>query len=39
MLNKKQLLADIIAIEVRELKGSIDESLYLKKIEILLMLV
>ena len=38
MLNKKQLLADIIAIEVRELKGSIDESLYLKKIEMLCLL-
>lgn len=37
-MDKKQLLADIIEIESREVKGSIDESLYLKKIEMLCLL-
>jgi hypothetical protein len=35
MLDKNQLLANIIDIENRELKGLIDEPLYLKKIEML----
>ena len=34
MLDKKELLLKIIEIENRELKGLIEESLYLKKIEI-----
>jgi len=38
MIDKKQLLADIIEIEGREVKGYIDESLYLKKIEMLCLL-
>jgi len=38
MLNKKELLAEIIDIENQEIKGSIDESLYLKKIEMLCLL-
>lgn len=38
MLDKKELLANIIDIENRELKGFIDESLYLKKIEMLCLL-
>jgi len=38
MLDKKELLANIIDIENSELKGSIDESLYLKKIEMLCLL-
>lgn len=38
MLDSKQLLSDIIDIESRELKGYIDESLYLKKIEMLCLL-
>ncbi len=38
MLDKNQLLANIIDIENRELKGFIDESLYLKKIEMLCLL-
>jgi hypothetical protein len=38
MLDKKELLANIIDIESRELKGFIDESLYLKKIEMLCLL-
>jgi hypothetical protein len=38
MIDKKQLLADITEIEGREVKGSIDESLYLKKIEMLCLL-
>jgi hypothetical protein len=38
MIDKKQLLADIIEIEGREVKGSIDESLYLKKIEMICLL-
>jgi hypothetical protein len=38
MLDKKELLSKIIEIEGRELKGLIDESLYLKKIEMLCLL-
>jgi hypothetical protein len=38
MLDKNQLLANIIDIENRELKGLIDEPLYLKKIEMLCLL-
>ena len=38
MLDKKELLANIIDIENSELKGFIDESLYLKKIEMLCLL-
>ena len=38
MLDKKQLLFDIIEIENKETKGLIDESLYLKKIEMLCLL-
>ena len=38
MLDKKELLANIIDIENRELKEFIDESLYLKKIEMLCLL-
>ena len=38
MLDNKQLLSDIIDIESRENKGYIDESLYLKKIEMLCLL-
>jgi hypothetical protein len=38
MLDKKELLANIIDIENRETKGFIDESLYLKKIEMLCLL-
>ena len=38
MLYKNQLLANIIDIENRELKGLIDEPLYLKKIEMLCLL-
>lgn len=38
MLDKKELLAEIIEIEGREIKGFIDESLYLKKIEMLCLL-
>jgi hypothetical protein len=38
MLDKKELLSKIIEIEGRELKGFIDESLYLKKIEMLCLL-
>jgi hypothetical protein len=38
MLDKKQLLSEIIEIEVLEIKGSINESLYLKKIEMLCLL-
>ena len=38
MIDKKQLLSDIIEIEFREIKGSIDESLYIKKIEMLCLL-
>ena len=38
MLDKKELLANIIDIESRELKGFIDESFYLKKIEMLCLL-
>jgi hypothetical protein len=35
MLDKKQLLSEVIDIENKELKGSIDENLYLKKLELL----
>jgi hypothetical protein len=38
MLDKKELLAEIIDIENQEIKGFIDESLYLKKIEMLCLL-
>lgn len=38
MLDKKELLAKIIDIENQEIKGFIDESLYLKKIEMLCLL-
>ena len=38
MLDKKELLLKIIEIENRELKGLIEESLYLKKIEMLCLL-
>lgn len=38
MSDKKELLANIIDIENRETKGFIDESLYLKKIEMLCLL-
>ena len=38
MLDKKELLAEIINIENQEIKGFIDESLYLKKIEMLCLL-
>lgn len=38
MLDKKELLSKIIEIEGRELKGLIEESLYLKKIEMLCLL-
>jgi hypothetical protein len=38
MLDKNQLLANIIDIENLEIKGFIDESLYLKKIEMLCLL-
>jgi hypothetical protein len=38
MIDKKELLANIIDIENRETKGFIDESLYLKKIEMLCLL-
>ena len=38
MLDKKELLSKIIEIEGRELKGLIEEYLYLKKIEMLCLL-